>query len=108
VFDEPTVMYIVMELVVGGELFDRIVNKEKYTEREARDVIRQLANAIAFAHSVGVAHRDLKPENILLKSRDDDTSFKIADMGFAKVFPPEKQDIRMTTPCGYVCTDMHP
>lgn len=97
-FDEEAHFYLVLEHIGGGELFDRIVEKEKYSEREAREVIIQMTKAIAFAHQAGVAHRDLKPENILLKERDDDTSIKIADLGFAKVVTPAQP--LMTTPCG--------
>jgi serine/threonine protein kinase len=97
-YDERDTFYIVLEIITGGELFDRIVEKEKYTEREAREVILQMTSAIAYAHERGVAHRDLKPENILLRDRTDDTSIKIADLGFAKVLTREGQ--LMTTPCG--------
>lgn len=97
-FDEKENFFLVMEVITGGELFDRICEKAKYTEREARDLVHQLASAIAFAHSKGIAHRDLKPENILLKSRTDDTSIKLADLGFAKLF--STQSPLMTTPCG--------
>jgi calcium/calmodulin-dependent protein kinase I len=97
-FDEETHFYLVLELITGGELFDRICEKERYTEREARACIVQLAAAIQFAHARGVVHRDLKPENILLKSRNNDTSIKLADLGFAKVLSSPTDT--MTTPCG--------
>ena len=51
----------------GGELFDRIVQKEYYTEQEARDVCRILFGALKYCHDRRVAHRDLKPENLLLQ-----------------------------------------
>lgn len=97
-FDEKDNFILCMELITGGELFDRICEKAKYTEREARELIRQLTTAIAFAHAKGVAHRDLKPENILLKNRTDDTNIKLADLGFAKLYTP--QNTLMSTPCG--------
>lgn len=87
-----------MELITGGELFDRICEKERYSEREARMLMYQLASGLAFAHSRGIAHRDLKPENILLKSKDDDTNIKLADLGFAKIMTQPNQ--LMSTPCG--------
>lgn len=101
-YDEKDRFILVLELISGGELFDRVVQKERYSEREAREVIRQMTKAIQFAHDNGVAHRDLKPENVLLRDREDDTSIKIADLGFAKIVTPERP--LMTTPCGYVCT----
>ena len=90
--------YIVLELIEGGELFERIQKKDHYTERDARIIMRQMASAIATAHYRGICHRDLKPENVLLASRTDDTSLKIADLGFAKVVKGKNQ--LLTTPCG--------
>ena len=90
--------YIVLELIEGGELFDRIVKKDHYSERDARVVMKQMAAAMTAAHAVGVVHRDLKPENILLASKSDDTSIKVADLGFAKI--AQGKNTFMTTPCG--------
>jgi serine/threonine protein kinase len=83
-FDEGTDFYIVTELVEGGELFDRIVSKAHYTEKEARDLIKLMLETMAYMHGQGVVHRDLKPENLLLCSETDDSDIKIADFGFAK------------------------
>jgi serine/threonine protein kinase len=66
VFDENDYYYLVTELMCGGDLFDRIVTKVTYNEREARDVCRILFQAIEHCHEYNIAHRDLKPENILL------------------------------------------
>jgi serine/threonine protein kinase len=68
-YDEPDQYYLVMELVTGGELFDRIVEKECYTELEARDTTRILVGAIDYMQTKKVVHRDLKPENLLLAVR---------------------------------------
>jgi serine/threonine protein kinase len=67
-FDEGTDFYIVTELVAGGELFDRIVSKAHYNEKEARDLIKILLETLAYMHGMGIVHRDLKPENLLLCS----------------------------------------
>ncbi|KAG9402871.1 hypothetical protein AC1031_006414 [Aphanomyces cochlioides] len=83
-FHEPTHYYIVTDLLEGGELFERIVEKEFYSEKEARDLIKILLEAIQYMHNLNIVHRDLKPENILLRSMSDDTSIKICDFGFAK------------------------
>jgi calcium/calmodulin-dependent protein kinase I len=66
VFDESQYYYLVTEKMSGGELFDRIVQKSYYNEKEARDVCKILFEAIGYCHSHQVAHRDLKPENLLL------------------------------------------
>ena len=76
-FEEKDFFFIVLELISGGELFERIVEKEKYSEREARGCVAQLTRAIGYMHAQGVVHRDLKPENVLLKSKKDDTSIKV-------------------------------
>lgn len=66
VFEEPDHKYLVMEEMKGGELLLRIVEKEVYTEREARKVCKILFEAVDFMHNKRIAHRDLKPENLLL------------------------------------------
>lgn len=97
VFDERSYIYLVTEIMTGGELFDRIVQKAYYNEKEARDLCKILFEAIAYCHSRKVAHRDLKPENLLLVSKEDDRDMKIADFGFAKKAPTSKC---LSTQCG--------
>jgi calcium/calmodulin-dependent protein kinase I len=70
-----------MELMEGGELFDRIVEKEHYSEKEAADTIRPLVDAIRYCHSMGIVHRDLKPENIMVCA---DGFLKLIDLGTCK------------------------
>jgi serine/threonine protein kinase/pSer/pThr/pTyr-binding forkhead associated (FHA) protein len=84
VFVDDRNVYLVQEYVPGGELFDRILEKERYTEGEARIVIQQICEAVHYMHSNKIMHRDLKPENILLCSKDSDTNIKIVDFGLAK------------------------
>jgi calcium/calmodulin-dependent protein kinase I len=88
--------YLVTECLKGGELFNRIVHKTFYSEKDARNVIFILLQTIAYLHHHRIVHRDLKPENLLLYA-DDDTSIKIADFGFA-----ERTDgfISLKTQCG--------
>ena len=69
VYDEPEQYYMVTEMMNGGELFDRIVQKSHYNEKEARDVCVVLLKAIEYCHAQKVAHRDLKPENLMLGVR---------------------------------------
>ena len=83
---KKSLCHLVVELMEGGELFDRIIEKRTFTEREARDSIRCVLEALKYMHDRRVVHRDLKPENLLLKLRDKSklTPVKLADFGFAK------------------------
>ena len=71
------------ELVAGGELFDRIVAKTHYTEKEARDLVKMFLETMAYMHGKGVVHRDLKPENLLLCSGEKERGggIEIGKMG---------------------------
>ena len=106
-FEEPNTYYLVMETMYGGELFDRIVTKSYYNEKEARMTCKILLEAIDYCHERRVAHRDLKPENLLLRSETDDSSIKIADFGFAKIVrSPQSLKTQCGTPVSllfYVC-----
>jgi len=90
-------LYFVMELVTGGELFDRIVEKGSYSEEDAKVLVRKIVGAIEYLHKQDIAHRDLKPENLLVKSIEDDTEVKIADFGLSKIIDKDKM---MQTACG--------
>jgi len=84
-FDDGRKFFVmVMELMRGGELLQRISKRNVYTEKLAAGVIRDVASALAYCHSRGIAHRDIKPENLLLISEDSET-VKVADFGFAKM-----------------------
>ena len=77
-YEESQYYYLVTEEVAGGELFDRICDKESYTEHEARILVQILLKTLSFLHNKQIAHRDLKPENLLLKSKTDDTTIILA------------------------------
>ncbi|KAK7869906.1 hypothetical protein R5R35_013702 [Gryllus longicercus] len=88
--------YMVLELLRGGELLERIRQKDRFTESEASQIMRKLVSAVNFMHSRGVVHRDLKPENLLFTDSSDDAEIKIVDFGFARL-KQEKEP--MHTPC---------
>ncbi|KAI9983041.1 hypothetical protein PInf_006958 [Phytophthora infestans] len=95
VYEDRQYIFIVTELVSGGELFNRIVGRARYTEAEARLVMRPLLESVNYLHRLGIVHRDLKPENILCGEAL--TDLKIADFGLSKLVHPEEL---MKMPCG--------
>lgn len=76
---------LVLELALGGELFERIVKMQSFCEAHAARQIAQVLSAVEYLHSFGVLHRDLKPENLLLESDADDAAVKVADFGASKL-----------------------
>nr|ACJ84672.1 unknown [Medicago truncatula]AFK33832.1 unknown [Medicago truncatula] len=89
-------IYIAMELVRGGELFNKIV-KGRLKEDVVRVYFQQLISAVDFCHSRGVYHRDLKPENLLL---DEDGNLKVSDFGLCTFSEHLRQDGLLHTTCG--------
>lgn len=84
-FDEgPEKSFLVLEMVNGGELFDRISEKTVYNEKEARDLIATLLDVLVHLEEHKMVHRDLKPENLLLKNRENDSDIVLIDFGFAE------------------------
>uniref|UniRef100_A0A8D2ZNQ2 Serine/threonine-protein kinase DCLK2 n=1 Tax=Scophthalmus maximus TaxID=52904 RepID=A0A8D2ZNQ2_SCOMX len=79
-------LYLVMELVKGGDLFDAITSANRYTERDASGMLYNLASAIKYLHSLNIVHRDIKPENLLVyEHADGSKSLKLGDFGLATV-----------------------
>ena len=96
VYDHPDKVYLVMEFVSGGELYNEIVERGSFTEHDACNLVRQALEAIAYIHENGIAHRDLKPENLLLADASADI-VKLADFGLSKDTSDGGQ---MATCCG--------
>ncbi|GLD97400.1 hypothetical protein PINS_up006084 [Pythium insidiosum] len=78
-----TKIFIVLELITGGELFDKIVSEGRFSEDTARFYFRQLVDGVQYCHQNGVCHRDLKPENLLL---DENGDLKISDFGLSALY----------------------
>jgi len=96
IYETQSKLYLVMELVTGGELFNKIVEIGAYSESIAKDLVRQILHGVKYLHSLNIAHRDLKPTNLLLKSSESN-EIKIADFGLSKILGP---DSMMQTACG--------
>ncbi|KAL1770401.1 ribosomal protein S6 kinase alpha-2, partial [Sigmodon hispidus] len=98
VYDDGKFVYLVMELMRGGELLDRILRQRCFSEREASDVLYTIARTMDYLHSQGVVHRDLKPSNILyMDESGNPESIRICDFGFAKQLRAENG--LLMTPC---------
>ncbi|ETV74196.1 CAMK/CAMK1 protein kinase [Aphanomyces astaci] len=95
VYENKHHIYIVTELLSGGELFNKIVGRSRYTEAESRTVMKPLFESVAYLHKMGIVHRDIKPENILCG--DKLTDLRIADFGLSKLVYPHEI---MKMPCG--------
>lgn len=87
-FEDPVCIHLVMELCEGGELFDRIVKKGHYSEREAAKLTKIIVGFVEVCHSLGVMHRDLKPENFLFDSNEEDAALKATDFGLSVFYKP--------------------
>ncbi|WVZ59567.1 hypothetical protein U9M48_009688 [Paspalum notatum var. saurae] len=85
-------VYIIMELCEGGELLDRILSRGgRYNEGDAKIIVEQILNVVAFCHLQGVVHRDLKPENFLFSTKDEHSPMKIIDFGLSDFIRPDER-----------------
>lgn len=103
VYENKKYLYLVLEHVSGGELFDYLVKKGRLTPKEARRFFRQIISALDFCHSHNICHRDLKPENLLL---DDKNNIRVADFGMASL---QVEGSMLETSCGsphYACPEV--
>ncbi|XP_022081209.1 calcium/calmodulin-dependent protein kinase type 1-like [Acanthaster planci] len=105
IFENKTHVYLVIELVTGGELFDRIVAKGSYTEKDASNIIKQVLEATDYIHELGIVHRDLKPENLLFYNPQEDSKIMISDFGLSKMEGSGDMNTACGTP-GYVAPEV--
>ncbi|CAG5129445.1 unnamed protein product [Candidula unifasciata] len=97
VYETLECVYIVLELVTGSELFERIANEEYYSEEQAATAVRDIITGVEYLHNHDVVHRDLKPENILCENPSQESKLKIADFGLSTIVSDK---VAMTTVCG--------
>jgi len=96
VYETDEYLHLVMECLEGGELFDRVTERKRYSEQDAAEAARQMLLALNYLHSHGIVHRDLKLENFLYDFKHGD-HLKLIDFGFSKVWDP---NIKMHVSCG--------
>jgi len=92
-------VYLITDLCLGGELFDRICRKGNYYESDAANVVRTTLSAVSYLHDHGIVHRDLKPENLLFRTPAEDSDLLIADFGLSRIIDEESFHV-LTTTCG--------
>jgi len=97
VIENPTTIFLIMEYINGGELFEYICLKQRLTELEACRFYQDIINGIEYLHKQGIVHRDLKPENLLLNGKKE---LKIVDFGLSNTY---RQGELLKTPCGSPC-----
>ncbi|XP_068172135.1 calcium/calmodulin-dependent protein kinase type 1D-like [Antennarius striatus] len=104
-YETRTHYYLLMQLVSGGELFDRILDRGVYTERDASKVIKQVLQAVSYLHENSIVHRDLKPENLLYFSTDENSKIMVSDFGLSKTLEHGVMSTACGTP-GYVAPEV--
>jgi len=95
IFDTVDNLFIVMELMEGGELFEEIVRRKTFTEKDASYIMRQVFEAIGYLHSQRIIHRDVKLENLLLVKKNA-LDIKVTDFGLSTIF----NEVTIFTACG--------
>ncbi|KAI9311521.1 kinase-like domain-containing protein [Dichotomocladium elegans] len=106
-YESKDAVYIVTDLCEGGELFQQLLQKGSYTEKDASSLVRQMLEGLAYLHKLDIVHRDMKPENLLFDTKDDDAKLMITDFGLSRILK-NHDDILMTacgTP-GYVAPEV--
>jgi len=114
VYENDTYIHLVLEYLKGGELFQRLKSKGRYSEEVAALVLKSLLEAIKYCHSLNIIHRDLKPENLIFEYNSinmfsdsyTNTTMKIADFGLATMYNPDMEETLKCGSLGYVAPEI--
>jgi len=90
-------IYLVTDIARGGELFDHIIDKGSFTEKDAAHLIKQVLEAVNYMHKKNIVHRDLKPENLLFKDKSEESPLMVTDFGLSKF---TEASTLLNTSCG--------
>eukprot|EP01121_Diplochlamys_sp_Union-15-3_P012908 TRINITY_DN3934_c0_g1_i3.p1 TRINITY_DN3934_c0_g1~~TRINITY_DN3934_c0_g1_i3.p1 ORF type:complete len:355 (-),score=48.33 TRINITY_DN3934_c0_g1_i3:55-1119(-) len=105
-FDTKDILYICMELMEGGEVYEEIVSRKQFTERDCSHIMKQVFEGLKYLHSINIIHRDLKLENLLIKDKSrTELEIKLADFGLSKIAKDQKTFSACGTPF-YVAPDI--
>ncbi len=106
-FENPDYIYIVMEILRGGDLYEYLSKRSFHiTEARARNIIHALATALYYIHSYGIVHRDIKLDNVLMVDESDDSDVKIVDFGLSKMIGPNETCIEPFGTYGYAAPEV--
>jgi len=104
IFEDSRYIYLIMEECNGGELFQRIFQriseKNLYSEKDAAMIFKQIMNAVCHCHSLNICHRDLKPENLLFLNSSND-SLKVIDFGLSRIFDENNHQMKTKVGTAY-------
>uniref|UniRef100_A0A7S1TNU6 Non-specific serine/threonine protein kinase n=1 Tax=Erythrolobus australicus TaxID=1077150 RepID=A0A7S1TNU6_9RHOD len=107
IFDTPQRLFLVMEYMEGGELFDIIAEEKQFSEEKAAQVMREVLNGVQYLHEAGVVHRDIKPENILCVNKSWPLKVKLVDFGLANMVESEETLLKsLVGTCVYRAPEM--
>ncbi|ORX62455.1 Pkinase-domain-containing protein [Hesseltinella vesiculosa] len=98
IYESTEAIYIVTCLATGGELFQQLLDKGSYTERDAARLVGQLLEGLVYLHDLDIVHRDIKPENLLFESKAAEAPLLITDFGLSKIL--KNHDDVLMTACG--------
>eukprot|EP00347_Sterkiella_histriomuscorum_P015455 403356964 len=91
IYEDSRNFYLVQELVSGGELFEELIKRKKFNEKDAAQIISKVLSAVSYCHENNVIHRDIKPENILIDwNNDHEIDVKLIDFGASLFHNPKK------------------